>query len=228
MSLKQRVNNFGSLSHIAPRGISRISPLKIGFVASFVLHSSLFAFLVIDFERKTNIDSMRSQALNIGLENISGKAVDSRKMKRHHKKKHHRKPPRESIIPAEKPMPEVVEEAENSVEGDLDSTLGVSANLGDRVEILGNNDALYATILDIINKNRNYPKMARIQRLQDRIQVEFVLLSSGEVMGIRIVRGRHRILNDDAIETIRRSVAEFPKMERSKKIRLMLKYDLTI
>lgn len=227
MSLKQRVNNFGSLSHIAPRGISRISPLKIGFVASFVLHSSLFAFLVIDFERKTNIDSMHSQALNIGLENISGKAVDSRKMKRQHKK-HHRKPPRESIIPAEKPMPEVVEEAENSVESDLDSTLGVSANLGDRVEILGNNDALYATILDIINKNRNYPKIARIQRLQDRIQVEFVLLSSGEVMGIRIVRGRHRILNDDAIETIRRSVAEFPKMERSKKIRLMLKYDLTI
>lgn len=227
MSLKQRINNFGSLSHIAPRGISRISPLKIGFVASFVLHSSLFAFLVIDFERKTNIDSMHSQALNIGLENISGKAVDSRKMKRHHKK-HHRKPPRESIIPAEKPMPEVVEEAENSVESDLDSTLGVSTNLGDRVEILGNNDALYATILDIINKNRNYPKMARIQRLQDRIQVEFVLLSSGEVIGIRIVRGRHRILNDDAIETIRRSVAEFPKMERSKKIRLMLKYDLTI
>lgn len=170
---------------------------------------------------------MHSQALNIGLENISGKAVDSRKMKRQHKK-HHRKLPRESIIPAEKPMPEVVEEAENSVEGDLDSTLGVSANLGDRVEILGNNDALYATILDIINKNRNYPKMARIQRLQDRIQVEFVLLSSGEVMGIRIVRGRHRILNDDAIETIRRSVAEFPKMERSKKIRLTLKYDLTI
>lgn len=227
MSLKQRVNNFGSLSHIAPRGISRISPLKIGFVASFVLHSSLFAFLVIDFERKTNIDSMRSQALNIGLENISGKAVDSRKMKRHHKK-NHRKPPRESIIPAEKPMPEVVEEAENSVESDLDSTLGVSANLGDRVEILGNNDALYATILDIINKNRNYPKIARIQRLQDRIQVEFVLLSSGEVIRIRIVRGKHRILNDDAIETIRRSVAEFPKMERSKKIRLMLKYDLTI
>lgn len=227
MSLKQKVNNFGSLSHIAPRGISRISPLKIGFVASFVLHSSLFAFLFIDFERKTTIDSMRSQALNIGLENISGKTVDSRKMKRQHKK-HHRKPPRESIIPAEKPMPEVVEEAENSVESDLDSTLGVSTNLGDRVEILGNNDALYATILDIINKNRNYPKIARIQRLQDRIQVEFVLLSSGEVIGIRIVRGRHRILNDDAIETIRRSVAEFPKMERSKKIRLMLKYDLTI
>lgn len=51
------------------------------------------------------------------------------------------------------------------------SQLGVSTNLGDRVEILGNNDALYATILDIINKNRNYPKMARIQQLQDRIQV---------------------------------------------------------
>ena len=230
MSSKQRVNNiFGSLSNLTPRGFSRISPLKIGFVASFMLHSSLFAFLVVDFRRVHKEPSMPSQAMSLSLENISGEAVDSRKMKRHHKKHHHHKPPREANLPAETPLPEVADEVENSEDSEIDSTMASSANVGEKIEILGSGDALYASILDIINKNRgNYPKMARIKRLQDRIQVEFVLLSSGEVVGIRVLHGRHRILNDDAIAVIKRSAGEFPKMERSKKIRLMLKYELDL
>ena len=233
MSLKQKVNNiFGSLSNLAPRGFSRISPLKIGFVASFLLHSSLFAFLVVDFRRVHKEPSMPSQAMSLSLENISGEAIDSRKMKRHHKRHHHhRKPPREAILPAEKfEKQEFMEQeiAENSDDSEIDSTMASSANVGEKVEILGSGDALYASILDIINKNRNYPKMARIKRLQDRIQVEFVLLTSGEVVGIRVLHGRHRILNDDAIAVIKRSAGQFPKMERSKKIRLMLKYDLDL
>lgn len=235
MSSKQRVNNiFGSLSNLAPREFSHISPLKIGFVASFVLHSSLFAFLVVDFRRVHKEPSMPSQAMSLSLENISGEAVDSRKMKRHHKKHrhHHRKPPREANLPAEKfEKQEFMEQeiAENSEDSELDSTMASSANVGEKIEILGSGDALYASILDIINKNRgNYPKMARIKRLQDRIQVEFVLLTSGEVVGIRVLHGRHRILNDDAIAVIKRSAGQFPKMERSKKIRLMLKYDLDL
>ena len=234
MSLKQKVNNiFGSLSNLTPRSISRISPLKIGFVASFLLHSSLFAFLVVDFKRVHKEPSMSSQAMSLSLENISGEAIDSRKMKRHHKKHrhHHRKPPREAILPAEQfEKQEFIEQeiAENSEDSDVDSTMAASANVGDKVEILGSGDALYASILDIINKNRKYPKMAIIKRLQDRIQVEFVLLTSGEVVGIRLINGRHRILNDDAIATIKRSAGEFPKPERSKKVRVNVVYDLGI
>ena len=215
MSLKHKLNS--------------ISPLKIGFVASFVLHSSLFAFLVVDFKRVENIKSMPSQALSLSLENISGEAIDSRKSKRIHKKHHHRhhhRKPKESLYHAKKQMQEEMQEVAESVDSDLDSTMGASANLGAKVEILGSGDALYATILDIINKNRHYPKIARARKLQDKIQVEFILLTSGEVMGIRIISGRHSVLNDDAIDTIRRSAGQFPKPKRSKKVRVNVVYDL--
>lgn len=208
--------------------LSSISPLKIGFVASFALHSSLFAFLVVDFKRVENIKSMPSQALSLSLENISGEAIDSRKAKRIHKKHrhHHHRAHKKSFIPAEKQMLDEMQEVAESAESDLDSTMGASANLGEKVEILGNNDALYATILDIINKNRHYPKIARARKLQDKIQVEFILLTSGEVVGIRIIAGRHSVLNDDAIGTIRRSAGQFPKPKRSKKVRVNVVYDL--
>lgn len=208
--------------------LSSISPLKIGFVASFALHSSLFAFLVVDFKRVENIKSMPSQALSLSLENISGEAIDSRKMKKIHKKHrhHHHRAHKKSFIPAEKQMLDEMQEVAESNESDLDSTMGASANLGEKVEILGNNDALYATILDIINKNRHYPKIARARKLQDKIQVEFILLTSGEVMGIRVIAGRHSVLNDDAIGTIRRSAGQFPKPKRSKKVRVSVVYDL--
>lgn len=213
MSLKHKLNS--------------ISPLKIGFVASFALHSSLFAFLVVDFKRVENIKSMPSQALSLSLENISGEAVDSRKSKRIHKRHHHRhRAHKKSFVPAEKQMQEEMQEIAESVDSDLDSTMGASANLGAKVEILGSGDALYATILDIINKNRHYPKIARARKLQDKIQVEFILLTSGEVMGIRIISGRHSVLNDDAIDTIRRSAGQFPKPKRSKKVRVNVVYDL--
>lgn len=213
MSLKHKLNS--------------ISPLKIGFVASFALHSSLFAFLVVDFKRVETIKSMPSQALSLSLENISGEAVDSRKSKRIHKKHHHRhRAHKKSFVPAEKQMQEEMQEIAESVDSDLDSTLAASANLGAKVEILGSGDALYATILDIINKNRHYPKIARARKLQDKIQVEFILLTSGEVMGIRIISGRHSVLNDDAIDTIRRSAGQFPKPKRSKKVRVNVVYDL--
>ncbi len=208
--------------------LSSVSPLKIGFIVSFVLHSSLFAFFVVDFKRVENIKSMPSQALSLSLENISGEAIDSRKSKRIHKKhRHQHRKPKKSFVPAEKQMQEEeMQEVAESVDSDLDSTLAASANLGAKVEILGTGDALYATILDIINKNRHYPKIARARKLQDKIQVEFILLTSGEVMGIRVIRGRHSVLNDDAIDTIRRSAGQFPKPKRNKKVRVNVVYDL--
>lgn len=223
MSLKHKLNS--------------ISPLKIGFVASFALHSSLFAFLVVDFKRVENIKSMPSQALSLSLEHISGANMDSQKIQKKPKKpKLSAKtpiPPQKSAEPV-KSSDDSIKNADNeadsmlqsSSDSNIDSTLGTSANVGEQTEILSNGDALYATIMDIINKNRHYPKMAIRQKLTDRIQVEFILLANGEVVGIRIVDGRHRILNNDAIDTIKRSATQFPKMERSKKVRVIVAYDL--
>lgn len=217
--------------------LNKLTPLKLGFISSFVFHSSLFAMLIIDFNKSTQIDSMRSQAISISLANISGQSVDSQKATKPKKHKHHKKHHKISQIPAT--IPENIEEnIDNAVQdeaneelqnanGAIDSTLGASTNLGDSIEILGSNDALYATILDIINSNRNYPRMAIVRKLKDRIQVEFILHKNGEVKAIKVISGKHQILNDNAIETINKASNRFPKPERSKMIRLTLVYDLT-
>lgn len=217
---------------------SKLTPLKIGFISSFVFHSVLFAILIIDFTNDKQAESMRSQAINIKLANISGSNIDSRQLikqhKKHNHKKHHHHKPRQltEAIPIMEHSQEIFEESENSedlqnADSTIDSTLGASVNLGDKIEILGNDDALYATILDIINSNRNYPRMAIIRKLKDRIQVEFILHKNGEVQAIKVLKGKHQILNDNAVDTIHRVSDRFPKPERSKMIRLTLVYDLT-
>lgn len=224
--------------------INKFSPLQIGFIISFVLHSALFA-LALDFNSVSE-KSMKSQSINISLANIAGQNIHTQKSHKAHKK-HHKKRKANKIVKKEVPIKEQPKQeqiAESNLDSALDSandadfmqdfaqdsmldsTLGASANAGEKVEILGTDDALYATILDIINSARIYPKIAIIRKLQDDIKVEFILHKSGEVQALRVISGKHRILNDNALDTIARASKKFPKPERSKMIRMTISYDL--
>lgn len=224
--------------------INKFSPLQIGFIISFVLHSALFAF-ALDFNN-TSEKSMKSQSININLTNIAGQNIHAQKSHKAHKK-HHKKRKANKVVKKESPTkqePQKEQIAESTpktiadsaldsasdtdfaADSALDSTLGASANAGEKVEILGTDDALYASILDIINSNRIYPKIAIIRKLQDNIKVEFILHKSGEVQALRVISGKHRILNDNALDTIMRASKKFPKLEKSKMIRIVISYDL--
>lgn len=224
--------------------INKFSPLQIGFIASFALHSALFAF-ALDFNNSAPESSMKSQAINISLANIAGQNIHAQKSHKKHKKKLEKKPQKKrEVRESTKKQAQIAESSTNFTESTLDSavdsandedlaqdstidsTLGASANAGESVEILGSDDALYASILDIINSNRIYPRIAIIRRLQDNIKVEFILDKSGEVQALRVLDGKHRILNDNALDTIMRASKSFPKPERSKKIRMIIAYDL--
>lgn len=222
--------------------INKFSPLQIGFIISFVLHSALFA-LALDFSNSPLEKSMKSKSINISLANIAGQNIHAQKSHKAHKKKHHKKRKVNKVTKKEMPIKEQPKQeqiAESRLDSTLDSandtdfradsaldsTLGASANAGEKVEILGTDDALYATILDIINSNRIYPKIAIIRKLQDNIKVEFILHKSGEVQALRVISGKHRILNDNALDTITRASKKFPKPEKSKMIRMTISYDL--
>lgn len=228
--------------------INKFSPLQIGFIASFVLHSALFAF-ALDFH-STSEKSMKSQSINISLANIAGQNIHAQKShkahKKHHKKRKVNKTAQKESPTKQEPQKEQIAEstpktiADSAVDSPqdsasdtdfaadsaVDSTLGASANAGEKVEILGTDDALYASILDIINSNRIYPKIAIIRKLQDNIKVEFILHKSGKVQALRVISGKHRILNDNALDTIMRASKSFPKLEKSKMIRIVISYDL--
>lgn len=242
--------------------INKFSPLQIGFIASFALHSALFAF-ALDFNNSAPEKSMKSQSISISLANIAGQNIHAQKSHKKHKKKLEKKPQKKREVRestkkqeqiaesstkqaqiaesstkfAESNLDSAMDSAQDSANNEdlaldsamdsaLDSTLGASVNEGESVEILGSDDALYASILDIINSNRIYPRIAIIRRLQDNIKVEFILDKSGEVQALRVLNGKHRILNDNALDTIMRASKSFPKLERSKKIRMIIAYDL--
>lgn len=224
--------------------INKFSPLQIGFIASFALHSALFAF-ALDFNNSAPEKSMKSQSISISLANIAGQNIHAQKSHKKHKKKLEKKPQKKrEVRESTKKQEQIAESSTNFTESTLDSavdsandedlaqdstidsTLGASVNEGEKIEILGSDDALYASILDIINSNRIYPRIAIIRRLQDNIKVEFILDKSGEVQALRVLDGKHRILNDNALDTIMRASKSFPKPKRSKKIRMTIAYDL--
>ena len=246
--------------------INKFTPLQMGFIASFVLHSALFA-MMIDFNAPSQ-KSMKSQAINISLANIAGEHIQAQKLqnppKKKHKNKKHKKAKIADSAPkiaesTPKPADSTADSAKNTeadsavdstknteadsaidsaidsamdstknMEADsaVDSAIGASVNAGEKIEILGADDALYATILDIINNKRIYPKIAIVRKLKDNIQLEFILRENGDVQGLRVLSGRHRILNDNALDTIKRASAHFPKPGRSKRVRIMMTYDL--
>ena len=230
--------------------INKFTPLQMGFIASFVLHSALFA-MMLDFNAPSQ-KSMKSQAINISLANIAGEHIQAQKLqnlpnKKPKNKKHKKAKIADStpkiIESTPKPADSTADSAKNTeadsaidsamdstknMEADstMDSTIGASVNAGEKIEILGADDALYATILDIINNKRIYPKIAIVRKLKDNIQLEFILRENGDVQGLRVLSGRHRILNDNALDTIKRASAHFPKPGRSKRVRIMMTYDL--
>ena len=231
--------------------INKFTPLQMGFIASFVLHSALFA-MMIDFNAPSQ-KSMKSQAINISLANIAGEHIQAQKLqnlpKKKPKNKKHKKAktadsaPKPADSTADSSVDSTMDSAVDSsvdsavdstvdstknTEADsaVDSTIGASVNAGEKIEILGADDALYATILDIINNKRIYPKIAIVRKLKDNIQLEFILRENGDVQGLRVLSGRHRILNDNALDTIKRASAHFPKPGRSKRVRIMMTYDL--
>lgn len=218
-----------------------ISPLAIGFIASFVLHSSLFAFFAINFSKSDTPKSMSSKALSISLNNISGDKSDSKKAQKKQKKPKKHKKIKEKPLPKDAPKSkpieeiaqetpkEVVEEVKeiSEVASNVDSTMAEATNASNEVEILGNDDALFKTIMDIINDNRDYPRMAIARKWKDKVEVEFVLLSSGEVKNIKVLNGKYALLNDNAIETIERTAKEYPKPNKDVKVKLIITYNMT-
>ncbi|RDU65592.1 energy transducer TonB [Helicobacter sp. MIT 14-3879] len=218
---------------------NKISPLKIGFIISFVLHSSLFAFLFINIKDE-KITSMQSKAISISLNNINGTQISATKSKpeKKHRKKKKTKKEIEKIVD-ENPINDTFQDIEeenskisdkvlpNETNSNINSTLASSSNLSDTIEILGNDNSLYKTILDIINSNRVYPRMAIVRQLKGNIKLEFILLSNGEVRDIKIIEGSHKFLNEDAMKTIKQTYKEYPKPNKDVKVKLTLSYNLT-
>ena len=72
----------------------------------------------------------------------------------------------------------------------------------------------------------NYPKEALDQRLHDRVYVSFVVETTGELSNFKIIRGKHDILNQEALRVIKSMPLWEPGQVGNKAVRT--KYTLPI
>lgn len=62
-------------------------------------------------------------------------------------------------------------------------------------------------IAQYLSSHIKYPKMATINKLEDKVYVSFVIDHNGEVADVQILRGDYKVLNDEA----KRVIEDMPK-----------------
>lgn len=80
-------------------------------------------------------------------------------------------------------------------------------------------------IVMLIQKNIKYPKRARALKIQGKVVIEFVLLTSGEVRSIKAVSG-HRMLIKSSVLAIENASTAFPKVKEQLTLRVPIEYTL--
>ncbi|MDE6886600.1 MAG: TonB family protein [Helicobacteraceae bacterium] len=246
----------------------KLSPIQIGFIASFLLHSTLFATLFVSTTNKNTPNSSQSKSISIGLHNIQGNVAQStpismattsskEQIKNLQEQKAIKQKPKKEIKEqikqkilqenAQKAESKEIESsnttlentqninedstdlAQNAESSDMETnaeSLAQSANQSENIEILGNDNALYQTILDIIGKYQVMPKMALKRGLFGDVMVEFVFKKDGSIENVRVIKDSHKILNKDAINTIYKSYKDYPKPNKNVLIKVNIKYNL--
>lgn len=223
-----------------------MSPLKIGFIVSFVLHSLLIT-LFVTMDTTKQISKENNYTIAINLSNLTNTNQTGTQTIKQHKKERKEKQPKE-IVKKEIPLDNKIAEnkdfedipkeevkttesnAESSTESNMESNDfndSQDADVGGGgIQMLDKNSELFAIIKNIIDKNNQYPRMAHKRGIEGSIIAEFILFKNGEISEIKILNKAHNILNQSAINAIKRSYKEFPSMNNNVKIKVTISYNL--
>lgn len=98
---------------------------------------------------------------------------------------------------------------------------------GTEIGAIDKDSLLYIQIRRAIESHNTYPRVARMRNIQGEVLVEFVLYSTGVVGDIKIIKGSHKVLDDNTIKVIQKSAKDFPKVDRNLRIAIPIHYQLT-
>lgn len=91
----------------------------------------------------------------------------------------------------------------------------------------GISDDFLSKIHSLISSHNPYPKMARRQRLEGEVIVEFILEKSGEMSEVKIIKSNAKeILQRSALKALHTASRYFPLPQRRVKIRVPILYKL--
>ncbi len=77
-----------------------------------------------------------------------------------------------------------------------------------------------ASIMKHISKNFKFPEMARQMGIQGKVYVNFVIEKDGSISNVTIARGVDKLLDDEAIRTVKTLPKFQPAKQRGKSVRM--------
>lgn len=93
---------------------------------------------------------------------------------------------------------------------------------------VGVSDQFLSKIHSLIASNNSYPRIAKRQKLQGEIIVEFILEANGKIKDVKIVQSNAKeILEKSALKALYRASEFFPQPQKRVKIRVPILYKLT-
>ena len=75
-------------------------------------------------------------------------------------------------------------------------------------------------IANFVVSNLMYPKKARRKGIEGRVIVKFIVERDGEVSDVKVVKGAHPMLDDEAQRVVESMPAFLPGMQRGKPVRV--------
>ncbi|MGP1580629.1 MAG: energy transducer TonB family protein [Wolinella sp.] len=143
--------------------------------------------------------------------------------------------PKEEILkeePKEEPKQEELEPIAS--EPEVPSSENITEDTSDAPfseEVLATFDKdreFLARIHAAIAKYKKYPRQAQRMKMQGEVMVEFGLTKEGKIAWINIIQSsKHELLDEHALETIKKAASEFPPPKRSVRIKVPIAYYLT-
>lgn len=77
-----------------------------------------------------------------------------------------------------------------------------------------------------ISNYNSYPRIARLKKLEGRVELEFILDINGEMSGLKIIQSNHQILGKSAFKAVQNASKDFPIPKQKVRIRVPVIYNL--
>ena len=204
-----------------------LTPSKIGFLASLLLHM-LFVYFIIAKLQPVQVAENGVNTITLALATIQTPSVQDTPKPTPKPSKIHKKQPKPIPKKAHNPVPqEIAEQTSESMR----AAQADEQNFGDVVQRTAKNDgeynALYDKIQNAIAQKQEHPFMLRKRGIEGEVTVEFDVFTDGRVDNISVVRpSQYEAFNEASVKAIKDASKNFPKLERDQGFTMVLRFNL--
>ena len=78
----------------------------------------------------------------------------------------------------------------------------------------------HEAMFDYLAKNLRYPPQAREEAAQGVVYLSFVILEDGSIGDVKVLRGVHRLLDEEAVHVVSAMPSWVPGKQRGKPVRV--------